>query len=38
MFPLEALRLAGVDLASPAPVVKTFEILAELVDRLDKLL
>lgn len=34
MFPLEALRLAGVDLASPAPVVKTFEILAEMVDRL----
>ena len=38
MFPLDALKLAGVDLASPAPVKKTFEILSEMVDRLDKLL
>jgi len=37
-YPLDALRLAGVDLASPEPVERAFEVLAGLVDRLEKLL
>ena len=36
-FPLDALRDAGVDLASPAPVRETFDVLAALVDRLEGL-
>lgn len=38
MYPLDALRLAGVDLSTPAPVEKTFGVLASMVDRLEKLL
>jgi oligoendopeptidase F len=38
LYPLEALRLAGVDLTTPQPVEETFNVLAGLVDRLDKLL
>ncbi len=38
LYPLDALKLAGVDLTTPAPVEAAFEILASLVDRLDKLL
>jgi oligoendopeptidase F len=37
MYPLEALKLAGVDLTSPEPVETAFEVLAGLVDRLEKL-
>ena len=37
-FPLQNLRQAGVDLASPAPVVQTFAVLAEYVARLEKLI
>lgn len=36
-FPLEALKSAGVDLTTPVPVQQTFQILAELVDRLEAL-
>lgn len=36
-FPLDALKLAGVDLASPEPVERAFEVLAGLVERLEKL-
>lgn len=36
-YPLEALKLAGVDLTSPAPVTAAFQVLANLVDRLDTL-
>ncbi|MEI7769718.1 MAG: oligoendopeptidase F [Chloroflexales bacterium] len=36
-YPLDALRLAGVDMASPAPVEATFGVLAGLVDRLEAL-
>lgn len=36
-FPLDALREAGVDLASPDPVEKAFGVLADLVDRLEEL-
>jgi oligoendopeptidase F len=34
---LEALKLAGVDLASPAPVEKAFDVLSGLVERLERL-
>ncbi len=37
MYPLDALKLAGVDLTSPEPVEKAFEVLSGLVDRLEKL-
>jgi len=36
-FPLEALKLAGVDLTTPAPVETTFRIFAGYVDRLKEL-
>jgi oligoendopeptidase F len=36
-YPLDALRLAGVDLLSPEPVEQTFRVLDDLVDRLAKL-
>ena len=38
MYPLDGLRLAGVDMSSPEPVRAAFEILADTVDRLGKLL
>ncbi len=37
-YPLEALRLAGVDLTSPEPIEQAFETLEALVDRLEGLL
>ncbi len=37
VYPLEALKLAGVDLTGPEAVEKTFAVLAEYVDRLEKL-
>jgi oligoendopeptidase F len=37
-YPLDALRAAGVDLSSPAPVEETFAVLASLVDRIETLL
>lgn len=36
-LPLETLRQAGVDLASPAPVEQTFAVLAGYVERLEQL-
>lgn len=36
-YPLAILKRAGVDLSSPEPVEETFGVLADLVDRLDKL-
>ncbi len=36
-YPLEALKLAGVDLTNPAPVEAAFGVLAGLVDRLETL-
>jgi len=36
-FPLEALKQAGVDLTTPAPVETTFKIFADYVSRLEKL-
>lgn len=38
LYPLEALKLAGVDLASPEPVEETFAVLARMVDRLEELI
>lgn len=35
--PLYALKMAGVDMLSPEPVEKAFAVLADLVERLDKL-
>ncbi len=37
-FPLDVLRLAGVDLGSPEPVERAFGVLARTVDRLERLL
>jgi oligoendopeptidase F len=36
-YPLDALKSAGVDLATPAPVETAFGVLADLVERLDGL-
>jgi oligoendopeptidase F len=36
-YPLDALKLAGVDLTTPVPVRAAFQVLAEYVDRLEKL-
>jgi oligoendopeptidase F len=36
-YPLDALRSAGVDLTSPAPIEETFAVLSSLVDRLEAL-
>jgi oligoendopeptidase F len=37
MYPIDALRMAGVDLATPAAVEETYRVLAGLVDRLEEL-
>ncbi len=37
LYPLEALRVAGVDMTTPQAVEDTFAVLAELVERLDAL-
>ena len=37
LYPLEALKLAGVDMSTPQPVEETFDILAQMVDRLEEL-
>jgi oligoendopeptidase F len=36
LYPLDALRLAGVDMSTPGPVERTFEVLARLVDQLEQ--
>ncbi len=36
-FPLEILRRAGVDLASPEPIERTFAVMASYIDRLEAL-
>lgn len=38
VYPLEALRLAGVDITTPEPVQDAFALLSEMVDRLAALL
>jgi len=37
VYPLDALKIAGVDMASPEPVNEAFAVLSGLVDRLEKL-
>jgi oligoendopeptidase F len=37
-YPIDALRLAGVDMTSPAPLERGFAVLARYVDRLEALL
>ncbi len=37
-YPLDTLRIAGVDLAEPEPVEQTFAVLAQLIDRLEQAL
>lgn len=37
VYPLDALRSAGVDLGSPEPVETTFAVLSSLVDRIEQL-
>ena len=37
VYPLDALKLAGVDMSTPQPVEETFDILAQMVDRLEEL-
>lgn len=36
-YPLDALRIAGVDLASTEPIERAFQVLSSLVDRLEKI-
>jgi oligoendopeptidase F len=38
LYPLDALKLAGVDLSTPEPVERAFGVLADYVDRLERLL
>jgi oligoendopeptidase F len=38
MYPLDALRMAGVDLSQPEPVNRAFAHLADIVERLAELL
>jgi oligoendopeptidase F len=38
MYPLDALRVAGVDMTSPEPVRRAFAVMASYVDRLEELL
>ena len=38
LYPLDALKLAGVDMTTPAPVEAAFGVLSQMVDRLEKLL
>ncbi|MEO7912285.1 MAG: oligoendopeptidase F [Roseiflexaceae bacterium] len=38
LYPLDALKLAGVDMSTPAPVERAFAVLAGYVDRLETLL
>jgi oligoendopeptidase F len=37
LYPLDALKLAGIDMSTPEPVERAFGILSGMVDRLDKL-
>lgn len=37
MYPLDALRMAGVDMRSPEPIERAFRVLEGFIDRLDQL-
>jgi len=36
LYPLDALKVAGIDMASPAPIQRAFGVLSRLVDRLEE--
>jgi oligoendopeptidase F len=38
LYPLDALKLAGVDMTTPEAVEKTYQVMADYVDRLEKLI
>jgi oligoendopeptidase F len=38
VYPLDALKIAGVDMTTPEPIEKAFEVLSGLVDRLESLI
>jgi oligoendopeptidase F len=38
LYPLDALKLAGVDLTQPGPIEETFAVMSAYIDRLEKLL
>ena len=38
LYPLDALKRAGIDMSTPAPVERAFAVLASYVDRLETLL
>lgn len=38
LYPLDALKLAGVDLTQPGPIEETFAVMSGYIDRLEKLL
>ncbi len=37
LYPLDALKLAGIDMATPEPIQRAFNVLSGMVDRLEKL-
>jgi len=37
LYPLDALKLAGIDMASPEPIQRAFDVLSGMVDRLEEL-
>jgi oligoendopeptidase F len=37
MYPIDALKMAGVDMSRPEPVVETFRVLEDLIDRIERL-
>ena len=37
LYPLDALKLAGIDMTSPAPIERAFGVLSRMVDRLEEL-
>ena len=37
MYPIDTLKLAGVDMSTPQPVEETFDILSQMVDQLEEL-
>ncbi|MCA9913109.1 MAG: oligoendopeptidase F, partial [Anaerolineae bacterium] len=38
VYPLDALKMAGIDMTTPEPIEKAFAVLAGLVDRLESLI
>ncbi|MCW3062311.1 MAG: oligoendopeptidase, partial [Capsulimonas sp.] len=37
MYPLDALKLAGIDMTSPAPITAAFGVLSGMIDEMEKL-